>query len=190
MSVWEELRAAASKIRSVPACQHPDTCGGCVSSEEQADWLDHTADNMQDEQAREVTLHRADGSTYTEVQIDGVHHTGLTWEWTSALATARRINALDLAALAEPDPDAVDPVISDAAQRVLNSLAWRLDDRRNPELGVAWALRQDTAEVASVEGPNAEGEWLVELHDGSLILWSPTAEQWVVTVSDDTEAVT
>ncbi len=179
MSVWEELLAAARKLRGVPACPEPHACGGCVDSEELASWLDHTADNMQDEQAYEVELQRADGSPYKQVVVDGACHLGLTWEWTAALANARKINAVDLAEIS-----AAEPVVSDAAKEILDVLSGFGSDLAG---AVDWVIR--LPEVASADGPNAEGEYQVELLDGSVIEREATRAQWVVTVSDDTEAV-
>ncbi len=100
---------------------------------------------------------------------------------------ACKINEVDVAPVTVEAP-AVEPVITDAAQRILNGLAWRIDDRRNPEAGIDWAIHQ--AEVVETYGPNADGEAMVELVDGTHIDWIPTSRLWVVAVPDDTAAVT
>lgn len=96
MSAWEELRQAAQKLRTAPACSDPKTCGGCVDAEDIANWLEHTADNMQDENAYEVKFERVDGSSYMEVRTDSASHLGPSSEWTAALETARKINRVEV----------------------------------------------------------------------------------------------
>ena len=87
----------------------------------------------------------------------------------------------------EPDPEPTpEPVLSDNAGKILDGLNWRLDDRRDPVLGVNWAIQQP--EVAATDGPNVEGEFLVELYDGTVLEFDAKTKQWGVTVCDDTES--
>lgn len=87
--------------------------------------------------------------------------------------------------VAETTTAVAEPVISDDARTILDGLNARLDDRRDPVLGIDWAIRQP--EVASADGPNVEGEYQVELADFTLIGWQPAERAWAVTVSDDIE---
>lgn len=182
MSVWEELRQAAAKLRNVPACPDPATCGGCVDAEAIANWMEHVADNMDDENAYEETRPRADGTTYTVVVIDGDCHLGLSEEWTAALENARKINAVDMSTIGDGEQVA-EPVVTEAAKSILDVLNGFGPD---PVGAVDWAIR--LPEVASADGPNAEGEYQVELLDFSVIQWIPGENRWAVAVSDDTES--
>ncbi len=162
----EELRRAAAKLRETPDREY---------GEQLANWLEHAGDNMSDEDAHEVIRDRPDGTTYREVLIDGDCHLGLPSEWTAALQLARAINAV-----ADPVPE---PVVSDDARKILEGLNQRLIGLGDPEAGIDWAIRQP--EVGATEGPNAEGEFLVELYDGTSIELDAAEKRWVVTVSDD-----
>jgi hypothetical protein len=199
MSVWEELRQAAQKLRSVPACPDPGACGGCVDSEDIANWLEHTADNMSDEAAYEETRTREDGSTYTVVVIDGHSHLGLSSEWTAALETARRINAVDVSAVAAGA--AVEPVPQERVEKILavlngfvvhayqGSVPYPVTVEASDNLGSAVAWAKSQPDIAAACGPLL-GEANVQLTDGTLMEWVPSERRWAVTVSDDTEAVT
>lgn len=116
------------------------------------------------------TLHFSDGTVFVWERQSK--------EWTAALETARKINAVDVASVEA----AVEPVVSEVAREILNVLN---GDRvgPNPAEAVDWAMRQP--EVAGADGPNAEGEYQVEVLDGSVIQWIPAENRWVVTVSDD-----
>lgn len=88
------------------------------------------------------------------------------------------------AVAAEPT---AEPVISDDARKILDALNGFADSLGpNVTEALDWAMRQP--EVASTDGPNAEGEYQVELLDFSAIEWRPSENRWTVTVSDDTES--
>lgn len=85
-----------------------------------------------------------------------------------------------------------EPVISEDARKILDGLNGFASYRPGCDFMLAeaidWAIRQP--EVAGTDGPNAEGEYLVELLDFTCIEFDAKTRQWAVTVSDDAEAVT
>lgn len=183
VSVSEEVRQAAATLRKLPHCGGERCDRAAGYRDELANWLDHTADNMQDEGAYEVIRDRPDGSTYREVHIDGDCHVGLSSEWTAALDTARRINAADTVKIVEVGPQT--RVSDERVQEILDRLNCLSDTGRTLDLAVDWAKAQ--LDVAAACGPLL-GEANVQVADGAVIEWQPTAKLWAVTVSDDTEA--
>jgi hypothetical protein len=174
MSISEELRQAAARLRATADNGY---------SEPLANWFDHTADNMLDERAYEVTFVRVDASSYTQVHIDGNSHTGLSSEWTAALELARRINAVNMSKVAEASSE---PVSDGRVKEILDRLNGMVVDQNNLNLdeAVEWALWQPN--VVTVYGPQ-DGEAEVEMADGKVLKWMAPARQWVVTVSEDTD---
>lgn len=189
VSVSEEVRQAAATLRKLPHCGGERCDRAAGYRDELANWLDQTADNMQDEGAYEVIRDRPDGSTYREVHIDGDCHVGLSSEWTAALDTARRINAADTVKIIEVEPQ---PRVSDErVQEILNALNSFPDaEYSNLAEAIDWACEQigPGSDIANAFGPDADGSAEVELADGRVLKWFPTPKSWAVTVSDDTEA--
>lgn len=64
--------------------------------------------------------------------------------------------------------------------REITGSDWNLDQ------AVAWAHEQP--DVVEALGPNADGEAVVELDDGTTIEWDTASKSWGVTVSDECDA--
>lgn len=193
VTIAEELRQAAKQLHAIP---------GCDFAEPLANWLEHTADNMADENAYEGTFDRADGSTYTQVVPAALCHVGLPYEWTAALETARRINQAEAPKRedrvdVEKTPLGLDDVggypvgrsagqVRVSAERVqgilhgLNSFPDREYD--NLTEAIDWAKSQP--DVAAAYGPLL-GEANLQLVDGTVIEWQSDRKCWDVAVSDE-----